>query len=75
MTQTKITLACCILHNFITIEDGVPHYVEVEDEDDRDAINVPILDTYGMTPRDRDDWGNFRDEIARRMWEDYRSGH
>lgn len=59
VTQTKITLACCILHNFITIEDGVLHDVEIEDEDDRDGIDEPILDTYGMTLRDRDDWGNF----------------
>ena len=71
MTQTKIVLACCILHNFITIEDDIPREVEIE-EDERDGINVPILETYGMTQRDRDDWGNFRDEIARRMWEDYR---
>lgn len=48
MTQTKIVLACCILHNFITIEDDIPCEVEIE-EDERDGINVPILETYGMT--------------------------
>ena len=74
-TQTKIVLACCILHNFITIEDGVPRDVEIEEDDERDGINVPILETYGMTQGDRDEWGNFRDAIAGRMWEDYRSQH
>ena len=75
MTQTRIVLACCILHNYITIEDGVPLEIETDEDDDDDsnAINVPILETYGMNQRDRDDWGKFRDEIAQRMWEDYRS--
>ena len=49
-TQTKIMLACCILHNYIMIEEEVPPDVEIQDEDDRDGINMPILDTYGMTP-------------------------
>ena len=47
--------------------------VDIEEEDDREGINVPILETYGMTQRDRDDWGKFRDDIAKRMWDDYRS--
>ena len=68
-------LACCILHNFITIEDGVPQVLEIEEDVDRGGINVPILETFGMTQRDREDWGNFRDEIAEKMWEDYRSQH
>ena len=59
VSQTKIVLACCILHNLITIEDGVPHDMEIEEDDDRDGINLPILETYGMTQRDRDDLGNF----------------
>ena len=71
-TQTKIVLACGILHNFITMEDGLLE-VEVEEDDDRVGINVPILETYGMNQRDRDDWGRFRDEIAQRMWDDYNS--
>ena len=73
MTQTRIVLACCILHNYITIEDGVPLEIEIEEDDDHNAINVPVVETYGMTQRDRDDWENFRDEIAQRMWEDYRA--
>ena len=72
-TQTKIVLACCILHNFITIEDGITFEVDIEEEDDREGIDVPILETFGMTKRDRDDWGRFRDEIAKRMWDDYRA--
>ena len=56
MTQIKIVLTCCILHNFITIEDDIPPEVDVEEEDDREGITVPILETYGMTQRDRDDW-------------------
>ena len=69
----KIMLACCILHNFITIEDGVPLDVEIEEEDDYNGINMPILDTYVLTQWNRDEWGNFWDELAWRMWEDYRS--
>ena len=72
-TQTKIILACCILQNFITIEDGITFEVDIEEEDDHEGIDVPILETYGMTQRDRDDWGRFRDEIAKRMWDDYRA--
>ena len=48
-TQTKIVLACCILHNFITIEDDVPQVLEIEEDVDRGGINVPILETFGMT--------------------------
>ena len=75
MTPTKIMLACCILHNFIMIEDDVPCKVEIEEDIDRGGINVPILETFGMTQRDRDDWGIFLDELAEKMWEDYRSQH
>ena len=57
-TQTKIVLACCILHNFITIEDDISFEVDIEKEDDREGINVPILEKYGMTQQDRDDWGS-----------------
>ena len=47
-TQKKIVLACGILHNFITIEDGLPSKIDIEEDDDRVGINVPILETYGM---------------------------
>ena len=70
-TQAKIVLVCCILHNFITIEDGINFEVDIEEEDDREGIDVPILETYGMTQRDRDDWGRFQDQIEKRMWDDY----
>ena len=73
MTQTKIVLACCILHNFIIIEDGIPSKVDIDKEDDREGIDIPILEIYGMTQHDRDDWGNFRDDITKRMSDDYRS--
>ena len=58
-TQTKIVLACGILHNFIIVEDGAPLEVDFEEDDVRALINVPILETYGMNQRDREDWGNF----------------
>ena len=58
-TQKKIVLACCILHNFISIEDGVPQVLEIEEDVDRGGINVPILDIFGMSQQYRDDWGNF----------------
>lgn len=64
---------CCILNNFITIKDDITFEVDIEEEDDREGIDVQILETYGMTQRDRDDWGRFRDEIAKRMWDDYRA--
>ena len=50
ITQTKIFLACFILHNFFTIEDGIPSKVKINEEDDCKGIHVPILETYGMTP-------------------------
>ena len=74
MTQLKIVLTCCILHNFITIEDDIPPEVDdVEEEDDREGIDVPILETYEITQRDKDDCGKFRDDIAKRTWDDYRT--
>ena len=73
MTQSYIVLACCILHTFITIEDGLPLEVATEEEDDRDGIEVPLLETYGLSQEDRNEWAQFREDIASRMWEDYRS--
>ena len=73
MTQSYIILACCILHNFITIEDGLPLEVAIQEEDDRDGIEVPLLETYGLSQEDRNEWAQFREDIASRMWEDYRS--
>ena len=55
------------------MEDGLPIEEEFEEDDDCIGINVSILETYGMNQQDRDDWGRFQDEIARRMWEDYNS--
>ena len=49
MTQKRIVLACTILHNFIMVEDGVPSEVKLEDDDGGAPINVPILETYGMS--------------------------
>ena len=54
----RSVLACYILHNFITIKDDIPCDVEIE-EDECEGINVPILETYGMSLGDRDDWGKF----------------
>ena len=73
MTQSYIVLACCILHNFITIEDGLPLEEAIEEEDDHDGIEVPLLETYGLSQEDRNEWAQFREDIASRMWEDYRS--
>jgi hypothetical protein len=74
MTQAYIVLACCILHNYITEVDGLPE-VEVEEEDDPDCggVDVPVLQTYGFSQQDRTEWSQFRDDLASRMWEDYRS--
>ena len=73
MTQSYIVLACYILHNFITIEDGLPLEEAIEKEDDHDGIEVPLLETYGLSQEDRNEWAQFREDIASRMWEDYRS--
>lgn len=73
MTQTNIVLACYILHNFITIEDDIHYEIDIDEEDDHEGIHVPILETYGMTQCDREDWEKFRDDIEKRMWDDYRS--
>ena len=68
MTQSYIVLACCILHNFITIEDGLPLEEAIEEEDDHDGIEVPLLETYGLSQEDRNEWAQFREDIASRMW-------
>ena len=49
--------------------------IEIEEDVDRGGIDVPILETFGMTQWDIDDWGNFWDELVENMWEDYRSQH
>jgi hypothetical protein len=59
MTQAHIVLACCILHNYITLEDDIPSEIVTEEEDDRDGIGVPMLETYGLSQRDRDQWAQF----------------
>ena len=59
MTQSYIILACCILHNFIMIEDGLPLEVATKEEDDRDGIEVPLLETYGLSQEDRNEWAQF----------------
>ena len=56
MTQSYIVLACCILHDFIMIEDGLPLEVAIEEEDDCDGIEVPLLETYGLSQEDRNEW-------------------
>ena len=55
MTQTKLVLACYILHNYIIIEDHIPLEIKIEEDDDHNAINVPILEMHAMTQRDKDD--------------------
>ena len=73
MTQAHIVLACCILHSYITLEDDIPSEIVTEEEDDRDGIGVPMLETYGLSQCDRDQWAQFWDDIASRMWEEYKS--
>lgn len=73
MTQVKIFFTCCILDNFITIEDGIPSKIDIDEEDDCEGVHVQILEIYGMIQRDREDWEKFIDDVAKEMWDDYRS--
>ena len=38
--------------------------MEIEEDVDRGGIDVPILETFGMTQRNKDDWGNSRKDVG-----------
>jgi hypothetical protein len=72
-TQTRIILACCALHNFVRSIEGenadVLLNTEVQElvEDIQPVVKYPT-GTVGSKKMDA-----FRDEIAKKMWEDYQS--
>lgn len=77
--QQLIPIACCVLHNFIRREarrDGLFEQFQVEDldvvdqEEVGDSQQIPDID---MSQSSLNQMGAIRDDIAGRMWLDYRN--
>jgi hypothetical protein len=74
-TQTRIILACTGLHNWVRSEEGI--MADKFLETGRDTIVIAediqpvIMYPAGSNTSKRMD--NFRDELAERMWVDYKS--
>ncbi|ETI38257.1 hypothetical protein F442_15794 [Phytophthora nicotianae P10297] len=71
-TQAKIVRACCVLHNFIRLQEDLPDdpegELEEEDSDDeRPDTNYPERNTTGNYRRA----SNLRDLLAKNMWDSY----
>jgi hypothetical protein len=77
-TQSKITLALCVLHNFIRVHDpqdlSGEKKEEVEAELNRRAPRRGP-EEYGhyVSPEESSRASNRRDQIAKAMWEQYQS--
>ena len=82
-TQVRIINACCVLHNFIRIEQASDAVLEDQDSRFLAAIDLEILNR--QTPDDTNDritcvqateqWTNFRDTFALKMFEEYQARH
>lgn len=81
-TQVDIVLACCLLHNYILtvdpndtliVQDGESVNPQVVEEELFDYEQF-TQDTQQSQRNAKRDWEEKRDDIARRMWEDYQNG-
>ena len=72
-TQTRIILACCVLHNFVRSIEGKHADIWLESEtaqgtvstSTQPAVNFPV----GVVSSKKMD--EFRDKLAKKMWEEY----
>ncbi|XP_058068801.1 uncharacterized protein LOC131218139 [Magnolia sinica] len=68
LTQVKIVIACCVLHNFIRLFRGDSLIEdEVTSTDVMESIDLSPYEV-NVTQREKDEWATFRDNIASRMW-------
>lgn len=73
--QAKMVLALCVLHNFICVHD--PQDLDgatLEDLNNyRQQSHTPTTDDYSthISHEERDRANDFRDRIAKQMWEQY----
>jgi hypothetical protein len=77
--QAKITLALCVLHNFIRVHDPDDlmddEELKVRDEALGRAAPRRTAEEYGhnITTEERDRASQVRDTIAKAMWEQYQT--
>ncbi|XP_040361307.1 protein ALP1-like [Rosa chinensis] len=86
-TQVRIINACCVLHNFIRIEQASDPVLEDQDSRflvavDLEILNRPTSESNANNLNDRitsvqatEQWTNFRDTFALKMFQDYQARH
>ena len=72
-TQTRIILACCTLHNYVRSIEGEKADIWLETESTtegrKETVQPAVVMPIGGVSSKRMD--QFRDDIAKKMWEDY----
>ncbi|XP_074314645.1 uncharacterized protein LOC141649872 [Silene latifolia] len=76
-TQVRVINACAILHNFLRTEKMEETALMAEVERDLENQNV-VADEVGeedyiAAVRQTVEWNEFRDKLAKKMWQDYRA--
>ena len=76
--QVDISMACCVLHNFIRLHDGDVSWLnnDTPDIDPHLIVDVPTGDEnytsdVGAFNNTREAGNHLRDYIADKLWEDY----
>lgn len=72
-TQTRIILACCTLHNFVRSIEGDTADILLETESQKPLQDIQPAVTYPDSQVSSKRMDKFRDEIAKKMWEDYQN--
>ncbi|XP_058084580.1 uncharacterized protein LOC131232367 [Magnolia sinica] len=85
ITQVKIVIAYCVLHNFIRVsgDDGLAEVLEDSGDNTEDVASSPIDVTSvdegvalaRVTDHARDEWSRKIDEIAERMFHEFSKEH
>jgi len=71
-TQTRIIIACCIVHNFVRSIEGVVADAWLDTETQRgSSTNIQPVVGFPVGVVSSKKMDQFRDEIAKKMWEDY----
>ena len=76
-TQVDVVLACCIIHNFVMEVDPNDLIMQAmlhENPSDISKNDNPMSQLTQREERDQSqEWSRKRDQIARRMWNDFRN--
>lgn len=72
-TQTRIVLACCALHNFVRSIEGDSADILLASESQLPSQDIQLAVAYPSGQVSSKKMDQFRDELAKKMWEDYQS--